>query len=76
MVGRTSRMSRSSRETLLNVREWSVGLLGSPGVVRSPSRMAVSPFRISGSGPEALPDVQLWSEALPDVRELSGVAPG
>ena len=27
--------------------------------------MAVKPSRISGSGPEALPDVQLWSGGPP-----------
>ena len=61
MVGRHSRKSRSSREDLLDVREWlgsppgcPEGHLGCPGVVWWPSRM-------SGSGREALPHVREWS---------------
>ena len=43
------RMIRSGREALLDVREWSGGPPGCPGVVGRPSRM-------TESGREALPD--------------------
>ena len=52
-------MSVSGREALPEVREWSGGLPGCPGVVGRPSRM-------SGSGRESLTGGR---EALPDVRE-------
>ena len=42
-------MSGSGRQAIPNVREWSGGPLGSPGVVGRP-------FRMSGCGREALPD--------------------
>ena len=44
-------MSCSGREALEDVLEWLGGPPGCPGVVGRPSRM-------SGSGREALPDVQ------------------
>ena len=64
------RMSGSSREALPDVREWSGGPPGGPGVV-------VRPFRRSGSGREALLNDREWvgmpsqmsgsgREALPD----------
>ena len=52
-------MSRSGREVLPDVREWSSGPLGCPGVVGRPSRM-------SRSCRESLQKVL---EALLDVRE-------
>ena len=54
-------MSRSGREPLPDVQEWSGSPPGCPRVVEKPSHMF-------GSGREALTDV--W-EALPDVRECS-----
>ena len=50
-------MSGSGRDGIPNVREWSGGPLGCPGVVWRPSRL-------SGSGRETLPDVR---EPLPNV---------
>ena len=58
MTRRPSQMSRSGWETLADVREWSGGLPGCPGV-------AVRHSRISRSGREALPDVQEWSRGPP-----------
>ena len=46
-------MSRSGREALPDVREWSVGHTGCPGVIGRPSQM-------SGSGREAILDVREW----------------
>ena len=46
-------MSESVRDAILDVRVWSGGPPGCPGEVGMPSRM-------SGSGREALPDVQEW----------------
>ena len=54
-------MSVSGRETLQDVREWTGGPPGCPGVVERTSRM-------SGSGGVDLPDVRKLSEDLPDVR--------
>ena len=58
-------MIGSDRETipnvwkdLMDIQEWSVGPLGCPGVVESPSRMSKRPSRMSGSGQEALSDVR------------------
>ena len=62
VVGKTSQMSVSVRQTLPDVREWWEAL---PDVRKT--------SRISGSGPEALMDVQ---EALSDVRECSEGPPG
>ena len=52
-------MSGSGRKDLLDVREWSGGPPGCPGVVGRP-------FRMSRSGPDTLQDVQ---KVLLDVRE-------
>ena len=58
-------MSGSGRVALPNVREWSGGLPGCPGVVGRPSRMSesglVRPSQMFGSGRKALPDVREWS---------------
>ena len=54
-------MSRSGWEAFPDVREWSRGPPGCPGVVGRPSRM-------SGSVREALPVVQEWREAFSDVQ--------
>ena len=83
MVGQPSRRSGSEREDRPEVRGWSGGPLGGPGVI--------------GSGREVLPEVREWSvgphlcpgvvgrpsrrfgsgrEALPEFRECSGVFPG
>ena len=48
-------MSGNGRKALPDVREWSRGHPGCPGVVRRPSRMFVS-------GREAIPEVRDWSE--------------
>ena len=61
VVGRPSRMSGSGRQALINDWVFLGGSTGCPGVVERLSRM-------SGSGQETLPDVQVWSEALPVVR--------
>ena len=53
-------MSGSGRESLQDVREWSRGPPGCPGVVGRPSGMSATvrePSQMSGIGPEALPDV-------------------
>ena len=51
-------MSGSGREAIPDVRMWSRGRPGWPGVVVSPSWM-------SGSIREALPDVREWSGGPP-----------
>ena len=51
-------MSRSGRETLSDVREWSGVSPGCPGVVGRPSGKF-------GSGQETLPEVREWSEGPP-----------
>ena len=61
-------MSRSGRESLRYVREWSVGLSLCPGVVERTFRMSgvvKRTSRMSGSAREALSDVQEWSEGPP-----------
>ena len=75
MVGRTSRMSGSGHKAIPNVREWSGGPHGNPGVVgglpgclgvvRKPSWKSGGPSWITGSGREALTDVREWSENHP-----------
>ena len=45
-------------EALPEVREWSGVRSGSSGVVGRPSRRIRKPFRTTGSGREALPEVQ------------------
>ena len=65
-------MSRSGRETLLDVREWSKNPHGSQGVVWRPSRMSGSgrkAYRMSGIGQKAIPNVWELSKTLLDVRE-------
>ena len=67
-------MSGSGREDLPDIREWSGGPPGYPGVVGRPSRISRSGQetpRMSLCGWEALPDVREWWEALPVVREWS-----
>ena len=57
-------MSRSGREAISDVREWSEMTPGCPGEVVRPSRclgVVGSPSQMSGCGREALPDVQEWS---------------
>ena len=73
-------MSRSGLESLSDVREWSGGPPGCPGVVGRPFRMVGRPARMSTSGREAilngrvdLPDVQEWSGGH---SEWSGGPPG
>ena len=69
-------MSGSGREALSEVREWSGGPLGGPGVVGRLSRMlgvVGRPYRMSESGREALSDVQ---EALPDFQGWLKCPPG
>ena len=64
------RMSGSGRKAILNVREWSGGYPGCPGVVGSlPGCPGVvgRHTRISGSGRVALSDVREWLEVLPGV---------
>ena len=56
--GRPSRISANGQEALSNIREWSGGPTGCPGVVGRPSLL-------SWSGRETLPYV--W-EPLPDDR--------
>ena len=74
------------REALLDIREWSGGPPGCPGVVESSSRLFESgretlrmsgiPTEISGSGQR--PSLMSGSsrEDLPDVRECSRGSPG
>ena len=54
-------MSGSGRDSLPDVREWSGGLSGCPGVVGRPTRMFERPSRVSESSREALRDVWEWS---------------
>ena len=64
-------MFGSGWEALPDVREWSDGPNGCPGVVARPSLRSGScreaipdvrrPFRMSGCGRMALPDVREWS---------------
>ena len=54
MSGRPSRMSRSGREAVPDVREWSKDYFECLRVVKRPSRMF-------GSGRKTLPDVRGWS---------------
>ena len=49
------------RKALSDVREWSGGHLGCPGVFGRPSQIFVRPFQMSGSCREALTDIQEWS---------------
>ena len=51
-------MSVSDRESLPDVREWSGGPTGCPGVVLIPARMSGWTSRMFGSGRKSLPDVQ------------------
>ena len=51
-------MSKSGREALPNVREWSGGPPECPGMIGRPSLM-------SGSGRESLPNVLEWSGGPP-----------
>ena len=51
-------MSGSGSEALPNVREWSRGPPGCPGVIQRPSRM-------SDSGREDIPVVREWSGGPP-----------
>ena len=62
-------MSMSGREALKDVREWSGGPRGCPGVIGRPSRL-------SGSDWDALPNVRESSGVVCDVREWSGGPPG
>ena len=75
MGGRHSQMSWSGQRALLDVREWSGGSPGSPGMVWSPIHLFGSgqealtvgrdAFQMSGSGQKALPDVREWSGGPP-----------
>ena len=79
-------MSKSGRETLPDVREWSGGPPKCPGVVGSPFRMSGvvgRPSQMFGSCWEAPCMSRRLSrlfgshwETLPDVREWSGGPPG
>ena len=63
-----SRMSRSGREAILDVREWSGCLPGCPGAFRRPHgypRVVERPSQMSGSGCESLLDVWQWSGGPP-----------
>ena len=62
MVGRPSRKSGSSQETLPEVWKWLGYPPGGPELVGRPSRRY-------GSGRETLLEVQKWSENLPEVRK-------
>ena len=62
-------MSRSGRETILDVREWSEVLPDVRGGVRKPPwclGVVGSPSRMSGSGQEAFPDVRGWFGGPPE----------
>ena len=72
-------MSKSGRNSLLDVREWTGGPLECPGVVGRPSQMSGNdrdalpgclavvrrPSRMSESGWVDFPDFQEWSEDPP-----------
>ena len=74
MVERLSQRSASGGETLPEVRNWSVDLLGGPEVFRDhpggvelvgrppkDPEVVWRPSRMTGSGRETLPEVQKWS---------------
>ena len=68
-------MSGSGREVLPDIREWSGGPPGCPGLLGSSYRFRYDstefpgvvgrPSRMSGSGRETLPGVQEWSGGSP-----------
>ena len=60
-----SRRSSSVRETLKEVRDWSGGPSGGPGLVKRPSWRSEWPIRTSGNGREALWEVRVWFGGLP-----------
>ena len=65
-------MSESGQDAFLEVQVWSDDPPECSGVVGRPSQISLSggtPFRMSGSGRETLPDVPERWEVLPDVRE-------
>ena len=51
-------MSKSGREAVPNVQEWSGDPSDCPEVAGRPSRITGSPYRMSGSGRLTLPDVR------------------
>ena len=65
-------MSGSGRKALPNVREWSIGPTGCPGVLGRPFRMFARPSRMSGSGRNSLPDVRKWSVVPPGFPGVVG----
>ena len=65
-------MSRSGREAILDVWEWSGGLPGCPGAFKSPHGYLGVVERLSqmsGSGWDAFSDVRELSEGPTDTRE-------
>ena len=72
-------MSASGREAFPDVREWSGGPPGCPGIVLIPYRMFgrtswmyKRTARLSGSGREALPKVWEWSGGPPGCPRVVG----
>ena len=75
VVGSSSRMSGSGRETPPDDWEWSGGLPGCPRVVKSLSRKFGRPSGCTGA--VGTPSrMSLRGGVLPDVREWSGGPPG
>ena len=68
-------MSRSGREALPNVREWSDGPPACPGVVGKPSRMSWRHSQMSGVVGRPSPMFGCGREVLLDVREYSTCPP-
>ena len=65
-------MSGSGRESLPEVREWSVGPPGCTGVIGSPSQMSQSVRHPLTGGWEAFPDVREWSGDHPGYPDVVG----
>ena len=73
--GRPSRMFGSVRVAVSDVREWSGGRLGCPGVVGGPSKcpgVVGSLSHMTGGGREALPVDWEWSEGPPGCLGVVG----
>ena len=79
MVGRPSRLSRSGRETLPEVRNLSEDPLRGPKLVGRPSEGPEEvgiPSQRSESGWETLPEVRKCLETVPEVWNWLGGPPG
>ena len=65
-------MSKSDREALPHVREWSDSTPGCPGVVGRLSRMTGSGWETFSNIRDALMDIREWSEGSPRFPKVVG----